>query len=343
MSEKLQGAYLASLVTNCVRDYVTNRRPERTVINLKNFLGRFSRWIEERELTPKECRAYIKYMQVEKELAWTSVSSDTRRLKMFLTWLFEEANEGDGVIDRNWAKEIHSPKKYGVKEAPQEQLLAPEKLMEYVIKVTEPGKRDHKLHRKVKNECREFLLFYMKMGLRPGEAMNIQPEKVNLDGDPPSVLIWRGKNEKWQPIGLPLDYLEPIRRRVEAGRWFEVDQKRLQIYMQRISKMAGRKVNLYTIRKSVDTFAMDADAPILKLSVHQGHTVSTMQKYYTKFSAKQSSEVNNTYNPFIDRTKLPIKYILPRIESLLKEIERHPAIEVIHGDEEVTIRWKEHP
>src|SRR3989339_1088767 len=129
MSEKLQGAYLASLVNNCVSDYVANKRPERTVTNLKNFLGRFLRWIEDRELTPKACRAYIKYMQVDKALAWTSVSSDTRRLKMFLTWLFEEANEGDGLIDRNWAKEIHSPRKYGVKESPQVQLIAPEKLM----------------------------------------------------------------------------------------------------------------------------------------------------------------------------------------------------------------------
>jgi len=280
-------------------------------------------------------------MQVDKGLAWTSVSSDTRRLKMFLTWLFEEANDGDGVIDRSWAKEIHSPKKYGVKEAPQEQLLSPEKLMKYILKVTEPGPNDHKLHRVTKQEHREFLLFFMKMGLRPGEAMNIRPEDVNLDGDPPSVRVWRGKNEKWQPIGLPLDYLEPIRRRVESGRWFEVNQKRLQIYMQRISKMAGKEVNLYSIRKSVHAFSIDADATILKLAVHQGHTVSTMQKYYTLFSAKQSSEVNNSFNPFIDRSKLPVGYMLPRIENLLREIERHPKFHINRHDHRIIIQWDE--
>lgn len=345
MSEKLQGAYLASLANNCVSDYVANKRPERTVTNLKNFLGRFLRWIEDRELTPKECRAYVKYMQLEKKLVWTSVSSDTRRLKMFLTWLSEEANECEGIIDRNWGKEVHSPKRYGMKEAPQEQLLSSDKMMEYVLKVTEPGPNDHKLHRATKLEHREFLLFYMKMGIRPGEAMNIKPENVNLDSDHPNVLVWRGKNGKWQPLGLPLEYLEPVRRRVAKGRWFDVNQKRLQIYMQRISKMAGRTVNLYSIRKSVDTYAMEADAPIMKAASHQGHTVATMEQYYTKFSAKQSSEFNNTYNPFIDRTKLPVKFVVPRIDNLVKVLERHPAISIEkwenNGEHRITISWKD--
>lgn len=251
MSEKLQGARLISLANDCVRDYEENRRPERTITNLKNFLGRFLRWLEDRELTVKECRAYVKYMQVDKGLAWSSVSSDTRRLKMFLYFLRFVANDGDGVIDRDWAKEVHSPRRYGMKEKPQEQLLAPEKMMEYILKVTEPGPGDNKNSRAVKLEHREFLIFFMKMGLRPGEAMNILPKHVNLDGDPPSVLVWRGKNEKWQTMGLPLDYLEPIRRRVEKGVWFKVNQSRLQIYMRRITEMAGKKVKLYSIRKSV--------------------------------------------------------------------------------------------
>ena len=169
--------------------------------------------------------------------------------------------------------------------------------------------------------------------------MNIKPENVNFDSDHPNVLVWRGKNGKWQLLGLPLEYLEPIRRRVAQGRWFDVNQKRLQIYMQRISKMAGRTVNLYSIRKSVDTYAMEADAPIMKAASHQGHTVATMEQYYTKFSAKQSSEFNNTYNPFIDRTKLPVKYVIPRIENLLKEIDRHPSINIERWEYNRDKRW----
>jgi len=337
--QKLQGFYLKQLAQECVQDYEVKQRPQRTIINLRNFLGRFLLWLEDRELTVKECREYVKYMQVGRGLAWSSVSSDTRRLKMFLFFLRFVANEGDGVIDRDWAKEVHSPRRYGMKDKPQEQLLAPEKLFEYVMRVTEPGPNDTKLHRVVKQEHREFFLFFMKTGLRPGEAINIQPEHVNLDGDPPSVLVWRGKNDKWQPIGLPLDYLEPIRKRVEEGRWFNVNQRRLQIYMQRISKMAGKKVVLYSIRKSVDTFSLDADAPIMKLSVHQGHVVSTMQKSYTLFSAKQSSEVNNSYNPWIDRSKLPVDYMMPKIENLVKELEQHPNIKVVPGERQVTIKW----
>lgn len=339
MSEKLQGAYLNSLAQACVQDYKANQRPERTIKNLKNLLGRFLRWIEDRELTPKECRAYIKYLQVEKKLCWSSVSSDTRRLKMFLKWLKYEANDGDGIIDRDWAKEIHSPRSYGQKSKPQEQLLSPEKLIEYIIAVTEPGPNDNKYHRKVKQEHREFLFFYMRMGLRPSEAININPKAVNLDGNPPSVLVWRGKNNTHQPIGLPLDYLEPIRKRVEKGKWFDVSQKRLQIYMQRVSKLAGRKVNLYSIRKSVDTYALDAGAPIMKLAIHQGHTVQTMQKDYVKFSAKQSSEVNNSYNPFIDRSKLPPNYLIDKVDSLVKELMQHPGIEVKREKRKIMIRW----
>ena len=295
-------------------------------------------WLEDRELTPKECRAYVKYMQ-SKGLAWSSVASDTRRLKTFLYYLRYVANDGDGLIDRDWAKEVHSPRKYGTKNHEPEQLLAPEKMMEYILKVTEPGPNDTKLHRAVKQEHREFLLFFMKTGLRPGEAINIKPEHVNLDGEPPSVLVWRGKNDKWQPIGLPLDYIEPLRKRITEGRWFKVNQTRLQIYMRRISKMAGKKVKLYSIRKSVDTFSMDADAPVMKLAIHQGHTVGVMQQYYTKFSAKQSSEVNNSYNPWIDRTKLPVTYMLPKIKNLAKELEQHPGIKVTPGEHSLLIEW----
>lgn len=198
--QNLKGSYLKKLVDECVRSYEVNERPQRTVINLKNFLSRFLVWLEDRELTPKECREYIKYMQVDRGMAWTSVSSETRRLKMFLYFLKFVANDGDGVIDRDWAREVHSPRKYGIKEREPEQLLAPEKMMEFILKVTEPGENDTKLHRAAKLEHREFLLFFMKMGLRPGEAMNIKPEHVNLDGDPPSVLVWRGKNEKMGTI-----------------------------------------------------------------------------------------------------------------------------------------------
>lgn len=338
MSEKLQGEYLKSLTTDCIKYYEADQRPQSSIKNLRNFLGRFLEWIEDRELTPKECRSYIKYMQ-NKGLAWSSVASDTRRLKSFLTWLYSEANDGDGIIDRQWAKEVHSPRKYGEKYNPQEMLLAPKKLEKYVLQVTEPGPNDHKLHREVKAEHRAFLLFYMKMGLRPSEAINIKPENVNLDGDPPSVLVWRGKSDKWQPLGLPLDYLEPIRERVEQGRWFNVNLKRLQKYMRDVSKLSGKKVVLYSIRKSVDTFAIDAGAPLMKLAVHQGHNVKTMQDSYVKFSAKHSSEVNNTYNPWIDRSRLPSKYLLPRIEKLVEELERHDAIRVERGQKTVTISW----
>lgn len=340
MSEKLQGANLISLANDCVRDYERNQRPERTITNLRNFLGRFLEWLEGRELTVKECKRYIKYMQHERGLEWSSVSSDTRRLKMFLKWLRFEANEEDGVIPDDWARMIRSPRRYGEKDKKPLKLPRPEQLYQWILEVTEPGPNDHKLHRETKLEHREFLIFFMKAGgLRPGEAMNIKPGDVNLDDDYPHVLVWRGKNNRWQPVGIGLDYLEPVRRRVEEGRWFNVNQKRLQIYMQRISKKAGYRVVMYTIRKSMDTFAMDADAPILKLAVHQGHNVATMQKYYALFSAKQSSEVNNTYNPQIDRSKLPVEYLLPRIQNLIKEVERHPGVQVVSREREVTIRW----
>lgn len=339
MSEELRGAYLISLTRDCVRWYERKQRPERTVTNLKNFLGRFLSWLEDRELTPKECRAYVDYMQEERGLAWSSVTSDTRRLKMFLRWLKYEANDKEGIIERDWAKEVHSPRRYGEKEKGPEHLLDPKLLYQYVMQVTEPGPNDHKLHRKVKQEHREFLLFFMKTGLRPGEAMNILPEHVNLNGDPPQVKVWRGKKGAWQAIGLPLDYLEPIKRRLDEGRWFEVNQTRLQIYMRRISKLAGKKQKLYSIRKSVDTFALDADAPIMKLAVHQGHTIGVMQEYYALFSAKQSSEVNNTYNPHIDRTKLPIEYMLPKVRNLAKELDRHPGFKVVPGERSLTIEW----
>lgn len=340
MSQVLQGEGLSVLINQCILSYERDKRPARSVKNLKNLLGRFATWLSGRELTVKECRGYVKHMQ-DKGLAWTSVSSDTRRLKSFLKWLYMEANDGDGLIPADWAKDFHSPRRYGEKEKPQEQLLAPEKMLEYVLKVTEPGPNDHKLHREIKLEHREFLLFYMKTGLRPGEAMSILPENVNLDSDYPNALVWRGKNGKWQPIGLPLDYLEPIRRRVSEGRWFNVTQSRLEIYMRRISKLAGRTVKLYSIRKSMDTFALDEDSPIMKLSYHQGHTVAIMEQNYTKFSAKQSSEVNNAYNPWIDRSKLPIKFTLPRIEKLAKEVERHPAFKVSRQDGKITISWPE--
>ncbi|MCC6711566.1 MAG: site-specific integrase [Candidatus Pacebacteria bacterium] len=343
MSKKLQGEYLVSLAQNCVQDYVESQRPELTIKNLRNFLRRFLTWVGDRELTPLLCRKYTKYMQVEKKLAHSSVSSDTRRIKMFLYYLRYVANNGEGVIDRDWAKEVHSPRKYGMKEKAPEQLLSPEKMMEYVLKVTEPGKNDNSYHRKRKAEYRAFLLFYMKMGLRPNEAIKIDPKRVNIDGNPPSVQIWRGKNNdggEWRPIGLPLDYLEPIRERVEQGRWFDVSQNTLQKYMRDISKIAGRKVTLYSIRKSVDTFSIDAGAPLMKLAIHQGHTVQTMQRDYVKFSAKESSEVNNTYNPWIDRSKLPAKFLMPKIESLVKEIKNHPNFKVVLNENKLEISWK---
>lgn len=145
--------------------------------------------------------------------------------------------------------------------------------------------------------------------------------------------------KKWALLGLPLDYIEPLRKRVQEGRWFKVSQTRLQIYMRRISKMAGKKVKLYSIRKSVDTFSLDADAPIMKLSIHQGHTVGVMQQYYAKFSAKQSSEVNNTYNPFIDRTKLPTDYMLPKMMNLVKELQQHPGFKIEQSEGRLVVEW----
>lgn len=343
MSSKLQGEYLKSLADECVQEYVLNEQPEHTIKNIRNFLGRFLKWVGNREITPKLCRDYVKYMQVDRGLAWSSVSSDTRRLKMFLFFLRFKANEGEGVIDRDWAKEVHSPRVYGKKNEEPEQLISPEKMEELVYKVTEPGTNDHKLHRKIKAEHRAFLLFLMKTGFRPGEAMNIKPEHVNLDSKYPHVLVWRGKGKnggEWKPLGLPLDYLEPIKERVEKGRWFNVNQRRLQIYMQRLSKLAGKKQKLYSIRKSVDTFAIDAGAPLMELSVHQGHTVGTMQDAYVKFSAKQSSEVNNTYNPWIDRNKLPVEYSVPKVKQLIKELQNHPNFKINRGEKSVTFEWK---
>lgn len=338
--QNLRGSYLKKLAHECVQDYVVNERPPRTITNLKNFLGRFLLWLEDRELTVKECKRYIKYMQQDRGMEWSSVSSDTRRLKMFLKWLRFEANEEEGVIPEDWARDIKSPRRYGDKNKKPPRLPRPEELLKWVLQVTEPGPNDHKLHRIVKQEHREFLIFFMKAGgLRPGEAMNINPDDVHLDDDYPHVVVWRGKNNKWQPIGLGLDYLEPVRKRVEQGRWFEVNETRLEKYMKDISKLAGYKVVLYTIRKSMDTYALDADAPIMKLAIHQGHTVATMQKYYALFSAKQSSEVNNTYNPQVDRTKLPIDFMLPRVQNLAKELERHPGFKVVPGERSLLIEW----
>lgn len=254
-------------------------------------------------------------------------------MQMFLKWLYHEAE----ITEHNWAKDITRPIKRGEQKEP-EMLLSPEKLTEYIIKVTEPGKHDHQLHIAAKKEHREFLFFYCRMGLRPNEAIKIDPKKVNLDGSPPSVLVLR-KGGKWKSLGLPLDYLEPIRERVKEGRWFNVSQTTLQRYMRQISKLAGRTVKLYSIRKSVDTYLLDAGAPVMQAAEAQGHTVAIMQKDYVKFSAKQSSEVQNTYNPYIDRSKLPVEYMLPHIRSLAEKCKQHEKFSVELNENSLVIKW----
>ncbi len=326
-----QGQYLDQLTQECVQWYVLNGHPHLTIKNLKNFLGRFLIWLNGRELTVKECREYVKYMQLR--IKQSSAASDTGRLQMFLKWLHYEKD----LTEHDWSKDVRRPKQKG-SQKPPEMLLAPEKLIEYINQVTEPGEHDHALHRVAKKEHREFLHFYCRMGLRPNEAIKIKPEHVNLDGNPPSVMILR-KGGKWRSIGLPLDYLEPIRERVNKGQWFKVSQTTLQRYMRQISKLAGREVKLYSIRKSVDTFMLDAGAPIMLAAEHQGHTVAIMQKDYVKFSAKQSSEVNNTYNPYIERGKLPIEYMLPHIDQFAEKVKKHPKFKVERNENSLVIRW----
>jgi len=325
----LRGERLQKLMDDCLSDY--GDHPELTVKNLRNFLRRFYRWLDGRELTVKECRAYVKDMQ--RRLAYSSASSDTGRLQMFLKWLHYEAE----VTTNDWARDVRRPKR-DKNPKPPEQLLSPEKIIQYIHEVTEPGKHDHVLHRKAKNEHRAFLLFYCRMGLRPNEAIQIKPENVNLDGDPPSVAVSR-KGRKWRTLGLPLDYLEPIRERIEEGRWFKVSQKTLQVYMQRISVLAGQKVKLYSIRKRVDTSLLDNGADLMRAAEHQGHTVAIMQKDYVKFSAKQSSEVNNTYNPFIDRSKIPAAYMMKKLMATISECEHHPEIKVVKSKGKIVIEY----
>jgi site-specific recombinase XerD len=329
--QKLQGSFLKLLASECVEFYVLNKHPELTVKNLKNFLGRFLLWLHGRELTVKECRTYVKDM--ERRLEHSSASSDTGRLQMFLKWLHYEKE----VTETDWARDIRRPKKRGYEEEP-EVLISPEKMIEYILIVTEPGVHDHILHREAKKEHRDFLLFYCKMGLRPNEAIKIDYKKVNLDGNPPSVHVLR-KGGKWRNLGLPLDYLEPIRQRVEAGRWFKVSQTTCQRYMRQISKLAGKKIKLYSIRKSVDTGLLDEGAGIMHAAEHQGHTVAIMQRDYVKFSAKQSSEVNNTYNPYIDRSKLPVQYMLPKIDKVVAECSRHKGFKVQRKERKLIIEW----
>lgn len=329
--QNLQGSHLETLMQKCVEEYVLNGHPDITVKNLRNLLRRFFVWLDGRELTVKECRLYIKDMK--RRLAHSSAASDTGRLKMFLKWLHYDAEE----TPYDWSRDVRRPKI--VREADEpEQLLAPEKLVELVMKVTKPGKHDHKGHREAKKEHREFLFFYMKMGLRPSEAINIKPQHVNLDGSPPSVQIQR-KGGKWQTLGLPLDYLQPIEARVKAGRWFAVSQTTLQRYMRKVSQLAGKKISLYSIRKSNDTFLLDNGAPLMHAAIHQGHTVAIMQKHYVRFSGKQSSEVLNTFGPYIDRAKLPVEYTLKHIDHIVEKVRKHPAFKVQKNERSLIIEW----
>ncbi len=327
----LQGSYLTQLMKECVELYIANNHPPITIKNLRNFLNRFDKWLDGRELTVKECRLYVKDMQ--RRLAHSSATSDTGRLQMFLKWLHKDAE----ITEHNWAKDVFRPVRKGEQKEP-EMLLAPEKLTEYIIKVTEPGKYDHAIHREAKKEHREFLFFLQRTGLRPNEAIKINPKRVNLHGSPPSVLILR-KGGKWKSIGLPLDYLEPVRVRVEQGRWFNVSQTTLQRYMRKISVLAGQTVKLYSIRKSVDTFMLDAGAPLMQAAEAQGHTVAIMQKDYVKFSAKHSSEVQNTYNPYVNRAELPVEYMIPHLQKLAKECKQHPKFEVEMNENSLVIKW----
>ncbi len=332
MYSLLQGEVLEKLIHDCVEWYELQSSSQKTTKELRYFLGRFTRWLDGRELTVKECRIYVKYLQ-QKGMARTTISGETSRLKMFLKWIHQEAD----ATETDWSPQIRRPKDKREQQKP-EMLLSPAKIIEYIYAVTEPGAHDHVLHRVTKQEHREFLLFYCRSGLRPNEAIKIQPENVNLDGPEPSVQL-RRKGGKWKTLGLPLDYLEPIRKRVEKGEWFKVSQFTLQGYMRKISKLAGRRIVLYSIRKMVDTGLLDAGAPIMQAAEQQGHTVAIMQAHYYKYSAKESSELANTYNPFIDRSKLDVQYMLPRIDKLAKECRQHPGIKVDRGERRLVIEW----
>lgn len=332
----LQGQQIANLAKECIAWYELNKYPRKTVINLRNFLGRFLLWLENRELSVCLCKEYTKHLQ-EKGLRHSSISSDIGRLKMFLVWLHDEKE----LLDHNWAGDIKRPKLRVPEEAFPEQLLSPAKIAEYIDIVTTPRSvRPGKLGERdayVNNEYREFLHFFRKIGLRPGEAISMTPERVNLDGSEPTVAVWRskgGKGGKWVQVGIPLDYIEPIRRRVSQGRWFDVSISGLEEKMKQISKLAGKKVKLYSIRKSVDTGLIDEGAPIMQAAEHQGHTVPIMQREYYKFSGKQSSHVNNTYNPHIDRSKIPAQYTQNQIELKMQEWARHPDISRSYAEQE---------
>lgn len=327
-SSAIKGEYLESLAKECVDSYVKNRHPEKTIVNLNNFLlNRFCPWTNNRELTAGLLQDYANHM-LEKGLAISSINSDIGRLKMFASWLYHEKK----LTDRNLGKDIKRPK-LRVPEAEQEELISAEKMEEYINIACRPkNMRSGKLGEKdryINREYREFLHFLRKTGLRPGEAINIKPEHINLDGDPPYFKVWRskgGRGGKWVKLGLPLDYLDEVRERVERGYWFEVGRVGLQKKMKEISRLSGKKLNLYSIRKSVDTGMLDNDANVMKAAIHQGHTVGVMQQYYVKFSSKQSSEVLNTYNPHIDRSKVDVKHTTGQIESKLKEWELHPDV-----------------
>lgn len=321
---QFSGEELLQLMMECVEDYKLNKSPNDSMKNLKNLLLRFHRWLDSREMTVKECRAYVKYMQTR--MKDKSTSSEVGRIKSFLKWLHYEKE----LTGHDWSRDIRRPKIRETREDAPEQLLSPEKLKELIIQVTTPktirtgklGERDAYIN----NEYRNFLLFMSKMGLRPGEALNIDPKKVSLYGSPPSVMVFRSKLNRWQNLGLPLDFLDPIKECVNRGKWFDVCRTGWQEKMKQISALAGKKVVLYSIRKSVDTGILDNGAPIMHAAEHQGHTVGVMQSNYIKFSAKQSSYVNNTYNPHIDKTKIPVSYTLPEIERLHTEWAMHPDI-----------------
>jgi len=331
------GAQLPSLVEEYIKEKSADTWTAHSIKNNRLELAHLLHFLDGRELSVKTLNEFKL-----SELKYVGAYSVRTKLQIacaFVSWLYQR-----GDISENWGKRITKPKLRRAKPEFRDWLFSVEKMREVIVKGTTPGKNHHVLHRKSLNEGRWALMFLWKQPVRISELLSIRRNDLNLKAKYPEFRI-KQKGGSWKRLGLPLDILPELRRRADGSndRLFKVSQERLRLYLANGCKRA--RIPVFTphhFRRIAGTMMLEEGATIEGVADVMGHTPDVMWKIYKQLSPKLSSVTINTYNPAIDKSKIPIDYTVQTLNDTLvrlKKDKRFTVMDMVPSGR-VIIQWE---
>ncbi|KKT31780.1 MAG: Site-specific recombinase XerD [Microgenomates group bacterium GW2011_GWF2_45_18] len=226
---------------------------------------------------------------------WSLCTRNTyaKRLRAFTNWLLEEE-----VIEVSFAhkiKMLREPRK-------EIELLSQQNIFKFIEELTEEREEFDTRMNNIRREWRFYMKILLFLTLRAKEPFTILPEKINLEGEEPTVVIIKKGGDEFKKEIHPLLVAEFAKRKREGkeGRpifTFCIDTLRKNFNKLKREKGLPASFTLHKFRHSVSTEMLEKGAPLTVVSKMLGHSNSRItEDYYVRHSVKEVGTALKTYN-----------------------------------------------